>query len=276
MIIEKNSKNLLKMIKILILILFMFFTSCSSNKTKKIKESMENGSEHFLYTDKNGKFKSTFTYGFKEKEYFTKRTIEIPGKEKDGILEQSIVFSNLGSVKGKNILRPKVSQYTVWFDGKKYFSELKINPKKKAFELKMVSPESNWNGTKEIKFPTTKANICFFSQLVECVKLSGFLDAKKNAKKTMSLYLVWEGYPYLNETYTDFPSELFSKAIIEIDSTTKNEEKKFNVQVAGQSIFYVVNKDNQFKKMFWVSQGISMLEKNEVQKPENQEDAEVE
>ena len=169
-----------------------------------------------------------------------------------------------------------MSQYTVWFEGKKYFSELKIIPSKKVVELKMQSPESNWNGTKQIKFPSTKTMSCFFSQIVDCVKISGFLElAAKKKKNKMSLYVIWEGYPYLNETYSDFPSELFSKAEIEYDGSTKNNEKKFNLSVAGQSIFFVLDEKNIFKKMFWVSQGITMVEKSEIKKG-NTEDTEGE
>lgn len=261
----------------IILVLILLVSSCSHLTNKKPQDVLSKDGNTFLYTDKNGKFKTIITYGqsAKDKSFFVKKILEIPNREKDNVLEQSIVFSEAGSVKGANILRPKMSQYNVWFDGKKYFSEIKVNPKSKSLEVKMVSPESQWNGIKQFKFPSTKAISCFFSQLVECVKISGFLEKmKKNPKAKMSLYVIWEGYPYLNETYSDFPSELFSKATIEADGTTKNNEKKFNLNVAGQSIFYSLDENNVFKKMFWVSQGISMVEKNELKNIQQNEEVE--
>ncbi len=264
------------MIKYLIITILLTM-GCSRLSKKAPQEILSKDSNVFLYTDKNGKYKTIISYGqsSKDKSFFVKKILEIPNKDKDNILEQSIVFSEAGNVKGSNILRPKLSQYNVWFDGKKYFSEIKINPKQKALEVKMVSPESQWNGTKQFKFPSTKSMSCFFSQIVECVKISGYLEkVKKNPKAKMGLYIIWEGYPYLNETYSDFPSELFSKATIEFDGVSKNKERKFNLQVAGQSIFYSLDENDVFKKMFWVSQGISMVEKNEVKNLEPAEEVE--
>ena len=201
--------------------------------------------------------------GFNKKEntFFSKRSLQVLNKESDNILEQSIVFSNIGTLKKKTtILRPKMSQYSVWFDGKKYFSELKMNNAKKSIDVKMISPESQWNGTKQIKLPNTKSLYCFFSQLMECAQTTGFITkANKKESGSMNLYVVWEGYPYLNETYSDFPSELFSKAQLQYEGKTKEGEARYTLKVAGQSIFFVVDKTEKMRKMFWVSQGISLI-----------------
>jgi hypothetical protein len=65
----------------------------------------------------------------------------------------------------------------------------------------------------------------------------------------------------LNETFSDFPSELFSTAQLEYDGKTKQSERRFNLRVAGQSIFYILNEKDVMTKMFWVSQGITMTSK---------------
>ncbi|MBY0415335.1 MAG: hypothetical protein K2Q18_14280 [Bdellovibrionales bacterium] len=253
-----NKKNLF------VLIGLSFLVACGSSQVN-VKEVLSSHEDQFNYTDKNGSYGVRLSSGMDKdkKSFFTKRIMEIPGSRKDKILEQSIVFSTIGTVKKKDvILRPKMSQYNVWFDGKKYASELKINPTKKGIDVKMTSPESQWNGTKFVKFPNSKVFPCFFSQVVECAKVSGFINkASKEKKGSMNLLIVWEGYPYLNETFTDVPSELFSDAIIEYDGKTKESERRFNLRVAGQSIFYVLNDKNVMTKMFWVSQGISMVSK---------------
>ena len=76
------------------------------------------------------------------------------------------------------------------------------------------------------------------------------------------MMVIWEGYPYLNETFSDFPSELFSEAQLEYDGMTKEKERRFNLRVAGQSIFYVLDAKDVMTKMFWVSQGITMVSKS--------------
>jgi hypothetical protein len=248
---------------VLLLILCFLATSCASNRNTHLKKELVRGEERFSYTDKNGQFLVKLSSGFNKKEntFFTKRILEVPNKETDNVLEQSVALSDIGTLKKKKtILRPKLSQYNVWFEGKKYFSELKINALKKSIDVKMVSPETQWNGTKQIKLPSTKALYCFFSQVVECAKTIGFLsEAIKKETGSMNFYVIWEGYPYLNETFADFPSELLSKAQLEYDGKTKEDERRFNLKVGGQSIFYIVDKNEQMKKMFWVSQGISMV-----------------
>lgn len=240
----------------------MLFSCAGTKNSAELKKEMPQGSTKFNYTDKNGTFLVRMSSGFSSKNntYFTKRSLEIPEKETDNLLETSVTFSELGSVNRKTILRPKLSQYNVWFDGKKYFSEMKINTAKKAMDVRMVSPESQWNGTKQVKFPSAKANYCFFAQVIDCARATGFLsEASKKEEGTLNFYVVWEGYPYLNETFINVPSQLFSKAQLEYDGVTNDNELRFNLKVAGQSIFYVVDDKLQLKKMFWVSQGISMV-----------------
>lgn len=260
------------------LTLFIFFisfivNSCAGVKNNNLKKELVREEESFNYTDKNGTFKVLLSSGFNKKEntFFTKRSLEIPNKDSDNVLEQSIVLSDLGTLKKtKTILRPKISQYSVWFDGKKYFSELKLNPVKKAIDLKMVSPESQWNGTKQIKLPSSKALYCFFSQVIECAKTVGFLTAAiKKESGSMNFYVIWEGYPYLNETFSDFPSELFSSAQLEYDGKINEDARRFSLKVAGQSIFYIVDKNEQMKKMLWVSQGISMISRTSLKSSDN-------
>lgn len=260
-------------LSLFILTTLALLASCSSNKGTSLKKELVRDEERFTYTDKNGTYLIKLSSGFNKKEntLVTKRSLEIPGKESDNILEQSIVLSDLGVLKKKKtILRPKISQYSVWFDGKKYFSELKMNLSKKAIDIKMVSPESQWNGTKQIKIPNSKSLYCFFSQVIECAKTTGFISqAITKETGSMNFYVLWEGYPFLNETFTDFPLELFSKAQLEYDGKTKEDERRFNLKVAGQSIFFLVDKNEQMKKMFWVSQGISMVSKTAKKIPEN-------
>ena len=255
------------MSKCLVIALFMItLTSCARMSQSNPKEMLANHDDQFNYTDKNGQYSVKISSGLdkKGKSFFTKKIMELPSRQKDKALEQSVVLSSIGSLKNKiTILRPKISQYNVWFDGKKYSSELKINTVKKAIDVKMTSPESQWNGTKQVKFPSSTTLPCFFSQVIECARVSGFISkASSKQTGTMSLMIIWEGYPYLNETFSDFPTELFSEAQLEYDGKTKEGERRFNLRVAGQSIFYVLSDKDVMTKMFWVSQGITMVSKS--------------
>jgi hypothetical protein len=246
-----------------LLLIILFNNSCSSLGKKSLKSDLTTPEETFSFSDKSGKFIIKISSGFNKKDnaFFYKKSLEIPDKTENNVLEQSITFSDVGTVGRKQTtVRPKLSQYTVWFEGKKYFSELKMIPAKEAMEVKMISPEENLNGTKTIKLPSTKVQYCFFSQVVECARATGFIG-KANSKEggQMNFYIVWEGYPYLNEVYSGVPVELFSKAQLEYDGKTKDNEIRYNLKVAGQSIFYIVDENQRMKKMFWVSQGISMV-----------------
>jgi hypothetical protein len=252
--------------KLLLTLPFFFLIACSAIKTKSVEEILSSNDEIFNYVDKNGTFTVKASSGIdkKAKTYITKRSLSIPDADSKSVLEKSIAISSVGVLKNKtSILRPKHSQYTVWFDGKKYFSEMKINPKKKSVELKMISPESQWSGTKSFPFPSATTLPCFFSQIIECAKISGFIKTASDKKNgTMNLMIIWEGYPYLNETFSEFPSEIFSRAQLEYDGKTKESERRFNLRVAGQSIYYVLNEQDNMIKMFWVTQGISMVSKS--------------
>lgn len=242
----------------------LFLNSCGT-QGRNVKSQLGKKNETYHYTDKSGVFQIKIASGLdkKGKVYFTKKSMSISDSQKEKILEKSIVLSDVGIVKNTPVLRPKKSQYTVWFDGKKYFSELTVIPEKKAIEVKTQSPEAKENGIKTITFPNTKTVPCFFSQVIECAEISGFIDmASKKEDGSMSLLIIWEGFPFLNETFSDFPVELFSQGQLEYDGKTNESERKFNLRVAGQSIVFVINDKNEMIKMFWVTQGISMVAKS--------------
>ncbi|NOT79082.1 MAG: hypothetical protein HOP07_08775 [Bacteriovoracaceae bacterium] len=268
-----------KLVIVTLITLFTLIYGCSSN-SKNAEAQLIASDILFNLSDKNGQYNIRVATGFveKTKSYTTKRIMEIPNKSVDQVIEQSVSISSLGVVKKKSvILRPKISQYSVWFEGKKYFSELKINTAKKAIDVKMKSPESQWNGSKQIKFPSTKLLPCFFNQIIECAKVNGFISkASKAQSGVLNMLVVWEGYPYLNETLSDFTTELFSDAQLEYDGKTKQSERRFSLRVAGQAITYVLDEQDNMKKMFWISQGISMVSKSKTSSKSSLESSESE
>jgi hypothetical protein len=257
----------MKMKIFFVLVLCISFSSCAFfNKTLRKDKALSSGATVITYnlTDKSGKFELVRETGFikSKNQYITKRQI-FSKDENRKLLEKSIVISTPGSFKGVNILRPKISQYSVWFEKKKYFSEMSISTKEKSMMIKLNSPEKQWRGESLIKFPKITGVFCYFSQIIECANLSGFIDeATKRQAGNMKVLIIWEGFPYIQEQYLNIPKEVFLNATFAYDGKNQNNERRFTLKFAGQSVFYFVDKKNRLLKMFWVSQGLSVTRKN--------------
>lgn len=238
------------------------FNGCSSLGSKD-SNLFESKVTQFNYEDKNGSFKLTRQTGMEKNtdRMISKHQLELLAGGKESILEQSIVISNPGSIKGKNaVLRPEEAQYIVWFEGKKYTSTIKINTQAKSFELKTSGPTSLDKKNKQISFPKNQNILCFFSQLTECLNFHGFIkNALKQQSGSLRLNIIWSGYPFFQEAYNNLPMELFSEAKFAFDGKIAEDEFRFTLGVAGQMIFFVTSESGELKKMFWIAQGISMV-----------------
>jgi hypothetical protein len=263
-----NLQNYLRitwLIKYLVLVILTLLISCAKIGNKKgLSTRLDVSSGTYELSDNSGKFILERESGFanKGKDFVVKTLV----KNKDGkgkVLERSVTISNFGTLKGKvRVLRPKVSQYSVWFDGKKYFSEFNLNIKKKSLDLKMISPEPQWKGEKSFPFPKGTGVYCFFSQLIECVKATGFLNLSSGkGAGEMNFHIIWDGYPYIQEQYLNLPGEVFSQAVFKYDGVTAKGDYKFTLFFQGHSIFYFLNKLGVLTKLFWVSQGMTLVKK---------------
>ncbi|MBT6324592.1 MAG: hypothetical protein HOJ35_01370 [Bdellovibrionales bacterium] len=216
----------------------------------------------YIYVDKFGKYileRETGSRG-KSKDLVVKTRIITNDKKKQE-LERSITISKKGNLKNKiSILRPEISQYTAWYDQNKYFSEIKLNPKLKNIQIKMISPEKKWNGVQQVKFPIKGNGLyCFFSQLIECAKYTGFLSKALDAKAgQMNFYLLWDGFPYINNQFEGLEEKLFVNAKLVYDGETDKELKRFSLIFGSQSIVYLLDDNLSMSEMYWVSQGLSV------------------
>ena len=195
-------------------------------------------------------------------EFVVKREVYPEDRNKSKILEKSISISKIGNLKKTvKILRPHQSQYVVWFDGKKYSNEIKLNTTTRKLELKLDSPEKQWQGKREFDLPNTNAVYCFFNQVIECAQVTGFISkAYEKGFGKMNFYVIWNGFPYFHEQYLNLEQSIFSKAVLEYDGQDKKTgELKFSLNTSGQAIFYILNDSFKLKKKFWISQGLSML-----------------
>lgn len=239
------------------------FFSRSGGSPDSSNPLLKNSKQRFKLTDKAGEFVVYKEVGFKKSNntYISKRQVLPFNDDRSKILEQSIVISKVGSVgKSLRIMRPEKSQYTVWFDGKKYVSNMTLNKNTHSLDIKLKSPEKQWNGTSSVKFPDTKSIYCFFSQVIECAAMSGyFQQAFKKKRGQMNFYLIWEGYPYFQEQYLNVPNSVFSKAKLSYDGKNKNGGNRFSLSFGQQVVFFLLDDKKNFVKQFWISQGMSMV-----------------
>ena len=241
------------------------FFSCSFflREEREVSQKMKTPTykREYNFIDKEGQYSVYREVGRskKKKNYVVKKRVYSRGEKKE-MVEKSIAIATPGHLKGVNIVRPQIAQYTAWFDKKKYFSELKLDVESKSMILKMDSPEEQWKGKRKIPFPQGTGVYCFFSMLVECVTATGFVDkAIEKGNGSMNFHVIWDGYPYLQEQYRYLPDEVFSAAKLIFEGSNESGDKKFSLSTGGQTIFFFIEPEGFLKKMFWVSQGISMV-----------------
>jgi hypothetical protein len=230
--------------------------------------AIKNEVTQFRYTDPMGTYTLNRELGVvkNKNQVFTKMSMTDVNKPKD-LLEKGVAISKVDLFKTKQgkikILLPEISQYTVWFDGGKFFSQLKLDREQKKLEIILKGPEKKWQGTTEIPLEKNyEGAYCFFSQIPECVQVTNFLKmavAKQTGK--MSFKVIWDKYPYIQEQYKNLPIEPVSDGVFFYDGLAEDGSYKFILKVAGHHLFYHFSKDLTFSGHFWVIQGITQVKK---------------
>jgi hypothetical protein len=259
-----------KLIKLRVLFLLFICLACasrnsgvSSRKSNLLSSSV---SEQFELSDKSGRFLLKRESGRESsnKNFVVRQSLnEMSGKRET--LEQLITVSQIGTLNNKlMVMRPLRSQYSIWFEGQRYFSEMELDIPTKSMKVKLRSPESQWNGEENIRFPDDQSVYCFFATLIECAGLTGFISTAIEKKiGRMNLMIIWEGYPYMSSQYSDIPDELFTAAILEYDGNSDRHKNRFSLRFAGQSLFFFVSDNGRFDRYFWVSQGLSVVRRGQ-------------
>ncbi len=220
----------------------------------------------FELVDKSGRFVVNRDRGYlKSKNRFIVKKKVLSFNDSSGkVLEKSITISNPGSMgKGKlRVLRPSISQYTVWFDGKKYSSKMTVDLKDRAMIVDLKSPEEQWSGKRRFVFPKGTGVFCFYSQLIECTGITGFLSKALQEKGgTMKFHIIWDGYPYFQEQYLNVSNSVFEAAALVYEGTNRDGLSRFTLKTPSQIMFFLVDRKLELKKQIWVSQGYSMTER---------------
>lgn len=257
-----NLKTLLSKI-----ILFLVFFSCSQfqSENKDTASPIDLGMTSFEFEDGSGT-------------YLSKREIKLSGKtvinrtklfsfKTMSELESSIAVSKIGirrSKSGKNVkaMLPYQSQFKVWFNKEEFLSQFEVDRMSKKLTVSVKSPESKWNYRKVYDLPKGQF-FCFFSQLPECLKVQNLLFL--SAKKAVAIHIIWDNHPFNSEQYENVPSEPITLGTIKLDKRVENE-LRYTLDIGNQVIFYHFNKNLEFAKMFWISQGMSLVRMNKEKK----------
>ena len=242
----------------------LFSCSCAFFKKEDIvkKKNPPFYKKKYELVDKHGRFSVYREAGRAKKnlDYIVKKQVRSLRNQKK-IVEQSIAVATPGRLKQVSLLRPKISQYKVWLNAKEYFSELRIDVENRKMVLKMKSPDPRWQGIKTFPFPKGNGVFCFYSMVIECLSKTGLIEkAIKNKAGTISFHMIWDGHPYLQEQYVNLPSRLFAPATLSFEGKESQDEYRFSLEVEGQTLFYGINKEGIPIKLFWVSEGLSMVE----------------
>jgi hypothetical protein len=242
-----------------LLILFLSLCSCAGLVPQA---SPKQEKRIFGYHDVSGKWALSREHKIIKKKLVSRvviaQNLGTTGKH----LEKSVVVSQVGTIQGKRgripTVRPFAVEYSVWLEGKEYKSQMKLDPAKKSMTVDLDSPEARWKGRSSIRFPKGD-QFCFFSQLAECLHFNQLLyRAQAQAEKPIPFLIVWDSFPYVKELYSGVGGTLFASAAISFAKESQGV-LHFEVEVDGQTLLYQFSKSHELVRMFWISQGISIL-----------------
>ncbi len=245
-----------------ILFLSFILSACSNLLSQGTPKE---GKTSFAYVDGSGRYLYTREQKLIKTKIISRTQISAQGSS-NKFLEKSVMVSQLGSIKDNNnrivVLRPLASDFTVWLEGKRYDSKMRLDVKSRAMKVTLTSPEDKWKGTTIYPFPPAK-QFCFFSQIPDCL-YHNLLLTKALAKKgeNFPFYVIWDSYPYLQEQFTGVGAKLFAPAVVKYDGEQKSLSR-FTVEVNGQIILYHFSKSFDLVRMFWIAQGISVVPPDE-------------
>ena len=223
------------------------------------------GLRTFKYVDASGTYVFTRENKLLKNRLITRTQISSQaGSQK--LLEKSVMVTELGSVKGKDgrllVSRPFASDFTVWLEGKRYDSKFRLEPATKSMSVDLMSPEEKWKGKSSVLVPKGTL-FCFFSQIPDCLYHNMLLTKTMERKgEDTSFYVVWDGYPFVQEQFSGAGTKLFAPAVLKYDGEHKST-LRYIVEVNGQSVLYHFSKSFDLVRMLWIAQGVSIIPPDE-------------
>ena len=175
------------------------------------------------------------------------------------VVEQLISISDIE----KKLLQPNTSQYTVWINKEKNFSEISQDKVLNQLIIRLKSPDPANNGVKFFTLPENAQNICFFSQIMECARYEGFIARATKEKDSMEINLIWDGYPFFHKLLENFPPKLYSPGKLVFSGKNKNGDKRFILRIEGDEILFELDSKDKLLRRVWISKGITIEKIND-------------
>jgi hypothetical protein len=240
----------------------IFLVSCSSVKEKveiaTTESRIKNAASTYEYKDINGIYQLKREIKLIKNKFYLRSTLLTADSSQ--LIEKGVTVADLGILTIENqklpALRPFASEFEVWLDGERFLSQSKIDKKTKKI-IYQFEPDFNKKNQQSFTFPSGSV-FCYFSQIPECVRRVDFIrQAIGNKTGTMSLYIVWDSFPYNNEIFggnLDSPFEIAKFSFVE----EVEGEYKFALETSRYAMFYHFNRNLEFSKFFWIAHGISI------------------
>lgn len=246
--------------KTILIFILTLVTSCSNFSEEKLVLKSEKN--FYIQTEEAGTYEVIKESGFNKDDNFITKTSVASVENKSNFVEKTVTISKKTKLaSGVDFLVPLKSEAIYVLDGKKYRSILDFDFKKDIISINMNTPEEHWNGHKTFSIPKNSGAICFYATVIECGIISTFIaKAIDNNGGEMSFMLVWEGYPFFQEQFLNVPSVPITDATLTFDGKNQNLYR-FILTVAGQSQFYMVNKDGTVENHIWSSQAYSRMKR---------------
>jgi hypothetical protein len=220
----------------------------------------------YLFVDGSGKFLFSREHRLLKNKLISRTQISSNQGSSHRILEKSVTVSQLGTIKNNNhrvlVMRPLGSDFTVWLEGKRYDSKMRLDIPNKKMVIELNSPEEKWKGKTSVPIPKGK-QFCFFSQISDCLFHSLLLTKALERKgDVLPFIVVWDGFPYIQDQYASIGAKLFSPATVKYEGEDK-KVLRYLVELDGQSILYHFSKSFDLVRMFWIAQGVSIIPPSE-------------
>lgn len=193
--------------------------------------------------------------GKENKTFVVKRKVKTKGNSNTKIVEKSISIST----RLEDELIPKISQFSVWYNKHRHFSQIELDKKEKQIKVTWDSPDTKFNGVKYFPIKSNKVMFCFFTQVLECAKTKDFLrKSSKSEDIQLKMQIIWDGHPFFQQQFENFNTSITSPAVLEYDGKNRKGQKRFSLRVEGNQIFYFLDSKNQLMGKYWIAKGLAI------------------
>lgn len=246
--------------KLSIFSIFLLMYSCSSSRISDGISYKKN----YWFVDGQGRYDITQQHYIKKNNIITRYKLQ--GENDEGIkkvFEENDLISEIGTLnKETKSLQPRYSKFSIWIDKQKHTSIIQKNMKDLTFKVKFKRGDSSWK-SERVELPKENNGLfCFFSQIVECMKINLFIEKAIDKKVGVAKFsIIWDGYPFRQEIYEKMPVKLITSAEFRYEGKKKNKTEAFGLHFGDQAITYQLDENMKLKNMYWINQGISIQPK---------------